>query len=90
DGRLDHIFVRILYDTPPPIGVVCQDLTVVVNDPAGQLWFNGTTDTPPGGLWQEENVSASYQTLSTPGINVTNDDTEGACDVTLELLSDPG
>jgi hypothetical protein len=68
----------------------CQSLTVEISDPAGQLWFNGTTDAIQGGLWQEENVSASYQISVRPALNVTNDDAADACDVTLQLGSAPG
>ncbi len=73
------------------ISATCEALTVVITNPSGQLFFNGSTDDPIGGLWQEENVSEDFQEqLSTSAINITNDDTAGACDVTLELLTSPG
>lgn len=68
----------------------CEALTVVVNNPASQMFFNGTTDDPVGGLWQEENISEDFQTAVTPAMNVTNDDGVGACNLTLELLTSPG
>ena len=90
DGRLDHIIIRVLSDAPPADGATCEALTVVITNPSGQLFFNAMTDTPVGGLWQEENVSEDFQTASAASVNVTNDDTVGVCDVTLELLTDPG
>ncbi len=78
------------FEVPNVGGVTCEALTVVITNPSGQMFFNATTDTPVGGLWQEENVSEDFQTASVASVNVTNDDAAGACDVTLELLTNPG
>jgi hypothetical protein len=97
-GSYDHFFWtqddeglvnRTMSFSGPLVTGLCDALSVVTSDPAGELWFNETVEPDGFPLTTQVNVSASFQTGVTPALRVTNDGS-ATCDITLRLMSNPG